>query len=1324
MSRFLDPTLRGLRDCGCCEGLRIHTPALVYNRPGLSSIKYRIGTHARFKQTMLARISSFPAPFLQQLKTRDDHDFSIALLDAWAMVADVLTFYQERLANESYLRTATERLSLLELARLIGYELGPGVAAGTYLAYTIDDNEQAPTRVLLPAGTVAQSVPREQDEFLQTFETSKDFTAKAAWNELRPRLTRPQQLKKDTKEIFFKGLGTNLQTGNMLLIIDKESDADEMNWDVRRVTRVQPDPAYDRTKVTLTVSASPGPFPKDPEVYVLRQQADIFGHRAPAWSSLPDHGKASYLGITDPTELLDEEKREWPDFVINAPQFPHIPEETEPPTRPVFPTPESIAEAVKTVTDLLGDSYNAAALMSIPDAVIKSITAVKELLKAIKTIGNDFGIKYSDIAPDLGESISRLLNFFVEVVRSIAPDTTQLGELDLTFDPLNIPQSVINIYGFLSGLTYEIQNLVIPNIDTNEMENLENLLTEFINKNPLLAPLNILTEIDFLTPFEDVRQPIEDAVAAANDVPQKLAQAVGAKLVMKVSSVAVEAAMNMPLPEQVRTPEMIASVAIIFAKVTLAVIAAVPNSQFAADPHAQINEVLNTLDLDALLSGNGDGHDPLLTENVVPDDKLAVLTGGLAASGIGIGSFGLASTLFASAYFAPIAAPIAPFLLTAIAISIAVAPHLLVGAKDAEKSIQDAVLAALNKESEILSQRRPRSLLSTSDLDLDDLYPKISPDSWLLLSLPDGRTKPFKIEAVTEVSRADFSLSAKVTRVALRGVQFPRITKLPEEDAVAAFHDLLADYEEESSIQALDDLYETYNDILSAEALKDFLEHHEGEMPVEELMVQLDGALPFWREVRNTTVFAQSKPLELAQVPIEASVPEVREAASNGETLQEISIELDRRIQGLDPGRPLIVSGVVMDDGDSGNSGELKREPVILDKSGPEQDFTRLIFKKDFQHRYRRDSVVLYANVAHATHGETHDEVLGSGDASLGFQKFSLKQKPLTYVSGSGERGIHSTLSVRVSDVPWHEANSLYELSGKAHAFKTQTDDNGKVTLTFGDGINGARLPRGLENVKAVYRTGIGLNGNAGADQITLLPQRPLGVRSVTNPLMATGGDDPEGLDQVRRNAPTTVLNMGRIVSLQDYEDFAFTFPGIAKALATWTVDSGVRGVFLTVSGPKGDPIEEHSDTFKNLQEAIGHYGDPLVPLKVASGVQATFKVKANLQIHDDYLVLQDKVKAAVEEAMRYHFSFEARRFGQSVARSEVIAVMQNIKGVVAVDLDAFYRSDDQDANSGAYPPSRVQLLAAMPQPGSHGIIVPAEVLVLDQEPLALGRLS
>ena len=133
MTAALDKSLDGLNDCGCCEGQTARTPASVENPPALEALAYRVGTHGTFKQSMLARLSSSEHPALAGLTTRDDDDFSIGLLDSWATVADVLTFYQERIANESYLRTATERLSVRGLARLIGYRLKPGVAASAYL---------------------------------------------------------------------------------------------------------------------------------------------------------------------------------------------------------------------------------------------------------------------------------------------------------------------------------------------------------------------------------------------------------------------------------------------------------------------------------------------------------------------------------------------------------------------------------------------------------------------------------------------------------------------------------------------------------------------------------------------------------------------------------------------------------------------------------------------------------------------------------------------------------------------------------------------------------------------------------------------------------------------------------------------------------------------------------------------------------------------------------------------------------------------------------------------------------------------------------------
>src|ERR1700674_680664 len=223
--------------CGCCAGIQIATPELEANRPGLPAIAYRVGTHATFLESMIARLSSLyldvPAldgsgsltrlyP-LKQPPTRDPSDPSIALLVAWAVVADVLSFYEERIANEGYLPTATERRSILELARLVGYKLRPGVSASVYLAFTVANAFQG----VIPAGTRSQSIPGT-GETAQFFETSYDLSACDTWNNLKPRLTRPQVITlagnagtdaSIRETLYFYGVSTNLKPNDALLIL-------------------------------------------------------------------------------------------------------------------------------------------------------------------------------------------------------------------------------------------------------------------------------------------------------------------------------------------------------------------------------------------------------------------------------------------------------------------------------------------------------------------------------------------------------------------------------------------------------------------------------------------------------------------------------------------------------------------------------------------------------------------------------------------------------------------------------------------------------------------------------------------------------------------------------------------------------------------------------------------------------------------------------------------------------------------------------------------------------------------------------------------------
>ena len=788
--------------CGCCEGLGPSTPVEVYNRPGLAAIAYRVGTHSLFKESMLARLSASDLPALRGLNTRDDDDFAVALADAWAMVADVLTFYQERVANESYLRTATERGSLLELARLIGYMPRPGVAASTHLVFTLEDAPGSPRAATIDAGTKVQSLPG-QDELPQTFETVEKIEARVEWNELRPRRSKPQVPTFQDTHTYLSGVTTGLQPGDPLLVVgpERETGAQSEQWEFRRVSSIEPDVEADRTIVRWDEplgSANTQSPVGGARVFVLRLRASLFGYNALQWEALPD-----YLRDT-----------------------------------------------------------------------------------------------------------------------SVNPD----------------------------------------------------------------APY--------------------------------------------------------------------------------------PNRQNYADEYL----------------------------------------------------------------------PASP-------------------------------------------QR----------INLDAVYPQISAGSWLVLvnaSQPPARTTTaaatgpgqvelYRVEAALEEARAEYAISAKTTRLELSGEN-------------------------------------------------------------------LDAFSP-----RTATVYVQSEELPLAEYPIDEDVGEDR-------------IELDGVVEGLAGGRVVLVTGTT-------TSGARGVEAMAIEGVDTEDGLTVLRFDGSLANEYLCDTVSIYANVAPATHGETREEVLGSGDASVAYQRFALRESPLTYVRATGPGGARSTLQLRVNEVLWREAPSLYGHGPKERIFVTRRDDDGKTTVQFGDGYTGARPPTGQENVRATYRKGIGPEGNVKADQLSLLLTRPLGVSSVTNPRAATDAADPEPRDEVRSNAPLTVLTLDRVVSLRDHEDFARAYAGISKALATQVQDGEASGVFVTVAGPGGSV--PGSDLLADLLAAMREAGDPHHPLFIEPYRSAFFNVEASIRVDANFL--PERVLAAVEESLRARFSFEARSFGQPIALSEVIAVVQEVPGVVAVDVNAFYREPD-----------------------------------------------
>ncbi|BBJ46125.1 hypothetical protein SSPO_088430 [Streptomyces antimycoticus] len=273
MSDHPDHVNSGGCGCGCGGHDERRAPGAPHNPPGRTALDYRVGDYGSFLAAMLDRLASPAYPALRGLTVRTPDDPAIGLLDAWAVLGDLLTFHSERIADEGYLRTAHDHRSLALLGRLVGHVPRPGVAADTHLAYTLDRDPRAEDVVVtIPRGAISHSVPAASDEESQTFETSEDLAARWAWNELavrrrRPALIGPDDLRRRS-ELLLSGTSLGLTVGDKLLFVfggTAESGSGGQgappggNWGrlLLPVARVTVDREEDVTAIGLPESAPP-----------------------------------------------------------------------------------------------------------------------------------------------------------------------------------------------------------------------------------------------------------------------------------------------------------------------------------------------------------------------------------------------------------------------------------------------------------------------------------------------------------------------------------------------------------------------------------------------------------------------------------------------------------------------------------------------------------------------------------------------------------------------------------------------------------------------------------------------------------------------------------------------------------------------------------------------------------------------------------------------------------------------------------------------------------------------------------------------------------
>jgi hypothetical protein len=196
----------------------------------------------------------------------------------------------------------------------------------------------------------------------------------------------------------------------------------------------------------------------------------------------------------------------------------------------------------------------------------------------------------------------------------------------------------------------------------------------------------------------------------------------------------------------------------------------------------------------------------------------------------------------------------------------------------------------------------------------------------------------------------------------------------------------------------------------------------------------LDGAnyTIFGNSVRGTSVFGSSVPLPFAPYPVTDAV-------------SGTSIPVAVSSDGLQAGRQLLVRGTRADDG------VVIVHPatlVAIQAVGDSQCI--LAIDSPLPAALVRSSVVVYGNVARASHGETVTQILGAGNAAVPFQRFELKQLPLTYRAAPNELGAKSELTVRVDNIAWTERDTLYGAAPQDRAFTLLSDEQRREFVQFG----------------------------------------------------------------------------------------------------------------------------------------------------------------------------------------------------------------------------------------------------------------------------------
>lgn len=133
-----------------------------------STIDYITKDYEGFRDLMVQSIPKFAPEWTDTSQT----DMGIVLIELLAQGLDVLSYYQDKTFQENFLATAKTRRSILNLCRLLGYELRPQIPA-KYMMTFVKSDDYLDNEVKVPKGTKVGTDPLLSTQII--FETDEDL---------------------------------------------------------------------------------------------------------------------------------------------------------------------------------------------------------------------------------------------------------------------------------------------------------------------------------------------------------------------------------------------------------------------------------------------------------------------------------------------------------------------------------------------------------------------------------------------------------------------------------------------------------------------------------------------------------------------------------------------------------------------------------------------------------------------------------------------------------------------------------------------------------------------------------------------------------------------------------------------------------------------------------------------------------------------------------------------------------------------------------------------------------------------------------------------